>query len=391
MTRLTPPSPASRWACIRAGTTCTAPLPGGALQTVQTDATGQYTFAGLNAGSNYVVCQQQPAGHADRAPLPGTAGSTPGANQINITNLPATGSIDNDFPEVLGRISGTVFLDYFAGGPADFNNGAQNAGEPGIGSNVPGAGVTLTLTGTPSAGPGAGVAITPRTTTTLADGSYSFADLLPGSYTVTEGSIPLALGTYSDGINTAGTVTVGAPGVAGAVGVNTISNIVLGAAGASSSGNNFAELPRTTISGLVFIDFDKNNVFNAIDTQRLPGVVVELRQGGSLVRQRHGCWQHHHGRRRQLCVPGRHCGRSRRGGRTELPRVPAAAGRLRQRAHAARGQRHQCIAQRDRRCQPATDRFGQQPFRRMGGDHARARRSGDQAARSSSTATATAT
>jgi uncharacterized repeat protein (TIGR01451 family) len=266
-----------------AGTTCPAAgaLPGGALQTVQTDAGGQYHFANLTAGSDYVVCQQQPAGHADRAPLPGTAGSTPGANQINITSLPATGSASNDFPEVLGRISGTVFLDYFAGAPGSTNNGVQNAGEPGIGSAVPGAGVPITLTGTPSAGPGAGQPITPRTTFTAADGSWSFPDLLPGSYTVTEGAIPLALGTYLDGINTAGPVTTGAPGTAGAVGVNSISNIVLGAAGASSSGNHFAELPRTTIWGLVFIDYNQDGLLTAIDTLRLSGVVIELRQGGT--------------------------------------------------------------------------------------------------------------
>jgi len=266
-----------------AGTTCPASgaLPGGALQTVQTDAGGQYHFTSLAAGTSYVVCQQQPAGHADRPPLPGTAGSTPGANQINITNLPATGSNGNDFPEVLGRIGGTVFLDYFAGAPGNTNNGVQNASEPGIGSATPGAGVPVTLTGTPSAGPNAGQPITPRTVFTAADGSYLFTDLLPGSYTVTEGAIPLQLGTYVDGINTAGTVTSGTPGVAGAVGNNTISNIVLGAAGASSSGNNFAELPRTTIWGLVFVDADKDGLLTAADPQRLAGVVIELRQGGS--------------------------------------------------------------------------------------------------------------
>ncbi|MFT3818485.1 MAG: SdrD B-like domain-containing protein [Rubrivivax sp.] len=266
-----------------AGTTCPAAgaLPGGALQTVQTDAGGQYLFTGLTAGTSYVVCQQQPAGHADRPPLPGTNGSTPGANQIDIASLPSTGSAGNDFPEVLGRIGGTVFLDYFAGAPGSTNNGVQNAGEPGIGSAVPGAGVPVTLTGTPSAGPGAGVAITPRTTTTAADGSYSFPDLLPGSYTVTEGAIPLALGTYADGINTAGPVTSGTPGVAGAVGVNTIGNIVLSAAGASSSGNNFAELPRTAIWGLVFVDANQDGLLTTVDPQRLPGVVIELRQGGS--------------------------------------------------------------------------------------------------------------
>lgn len=267
-----------------AGTVCPAvgALPGGALQTVTTDAGGAYRFTAVTTGTSYEICQQQPAGHADRAPLPGTAGSTPRANQISITNLPAGGSTGNDFPEVLGRISGLVFMDHNTATPGTNDNGVPNAGEPGIGSAASGAGVPVTLTGTPSAGPGAGTPIAPRTATTAADGSWRFDDLLPGTYTVTQGDIPLALGTYRDGINTAGPVAGGGTaGNAGAVGDNAIRDIVLAAAGAAGSDNRFAELPRTTIRGLVFVDNDADNLFTAADTARLTGVVIELRQGGS--------------------------------------------------------------------------------------------------------------
>jgi uncharacterized repeat protein (TIGR01451 family) len=265
------------------GTVCPASgaLPANPLQTVNTDSTGRYTFTGVPIGGNFVICQQQPEGHADRSPLPGTAGSTPRANQIDITALPADGSIDNDFPESLGFISGLVFFDHDPASPGTDNNGSRDAAEPAIGSATPGAGVPITLTGTPSAGAGAGTPIAPRTVTTAADGSWRFDDLLPGAYTVTQGAIPLALGLYVDGINSAGPVTSGTAGAAGAVGDNAIRDIVLGSAGASSSNNRFAELPRTTIWGVVFADHDRDRQLTAADRERLRNVTIELRQGGT--------------------------------------------------------------------------------------------------------------
>jgi hypothetical protein len=98
---------------------------------------------------------------------------------------------------------------------------------------------------------------------------------------VTQGAIPLALGLYVDGINSAGPVTSGTPGAAGAVGDNAIRDIVLGSAGASSSDNRFAELPRTTIWGVVFADHDRDRQLTAADRERLRNVTIELRQGGT--------------------------------------------------------------------------------------------------------------
>jgi uncharacterized repeat protein (TIGR01451 family) len=267
-----------------AGTTCPAggALPAGALQVVQTSAGGAYSFANVATGNDYVVCQQQPAGYGDRTPVPGVGNSTPRSNQINIPSLAPSGSTDNNFPEVLGGIAGTVFADFTLATPANNNNGVQNAGEPGIGSATAGAGVPVTLNGTPSAGPGAGSAMAPVTVTTAADGSYSFVDLFPGTYTVTEAAIPVSLGHYGDGINTAGAVSGGGtPGTAGAVGDNAIRNIVLSTPGALGTGNNFAELPVSTISGLVYLDADRDGALTGVDTVRLGGVVVELRQGGT--------------------------------------------------------------------------------------------------------------
>jgi uncharacterized repeat protein (TIGR01451 family) len=265
------------------GTVCPAsgPLPGGAVQTTVTESNGNYRFTGVPIGGSFVICQQQPQAHADRTPLPGTAGSTPRPNQIDLVNLPAAGSIDNDFPEALGFISGQVFFDHDPAAPAGNNNGARDAGDRPIGSPTAGAGVPVTLSGTPSAGPGAGTPIAPITITTAADGSWRFDDLLPGSYTVTQGAIPFPLGLYRDGINTAGPVSSGVPGAAGGVGDNAIRDIVLAAAGANSTDNRFAKLPRTSISGVVFVDANRDRLFTPADSQRLAGVVIELRQGGS--------------------------------------------------------------------------------------------------------------
>jgi len=261
------------------GSSCPASgsLPGGALQTVLSNASGAYSFTPVVSGNSYVICQQQPTSHGDITPLPGSGNSTPGANQINVPNLPSTGSAGNDYPEALAGISGTVFVDV-SGTAANNNNGVQNAGEPGLGSALAGAGVPITLTGTLSSN---GSAVAPLTVTTAADGSWRFDDLLPGTYTVSEGPIPAALGSFNDGINTAGSVAGGgSAGTAGTVGDNAIRGISLAAAGIST-GNTFAELPRAAIRGLVYIDANRDSALTAADSGRLGGVTIELRQGGN--------------------------------------------------------------------------------------------------------------
>ena len=263
-----------------AGTNCPASgaLPANPLQTVLTDATGVYAFASAPPGVDYVACLQPPSGYGSAAAQPGSGNSTPGATQINVVALPASGSPGNQFPQRLGSISGTVFVDLNTATPATNGNGARDAGEPGLGSATAGAGVLVTLSGTLA---GSGAAVTPQTTTSAQDGSFSFGDLLAGTYTLTEGSTPAALGVFNDGINTAGSVTLGGtPGSAGAVGDNAIRNIVL-PGGADSPGNTFAELPATAISGLVYVDRNQDGVLTAADPGRLAGVSIELRRGGS--------------------------------------------------------------------------------------------------------------
>ena len=126
----------------------------------------------------------------------GSGNTSPGANVIAITNLPAGGSSGNHFGERLGSVAGSVFLD-------TDNNGARNGADTGI------AGVTLTLTGTDVSGNPVN-----RSTTTDASGNYRFDDLLAagaGGYTLTEQAAqPVVGGTATlNGRTTAGTVAAG--------------------------------------------------------------------------------------------------------------------------------------------------------------------------------------
>ncbi|WP_431099031.1 SdrD B-like domain-containing protein [Polaromonas aquatica] len=248
---------------LRSGANCSGPL----LSTGTTDALGNYLFSALPAGS-YSVCQSaQPAattnGITTAGTISGVNGSTgtagtasnPTATTSQITNVilngdgggaEVSGSVNNNFAEVVpSSISGKVFKDLN-------NNGTQD------GADDPLAGVTIELR---DAGGNALVA----TTVTDAAGNYSFANLLPGSYSVVEPAQPA--GT-SNGITTAGAVpNGGTPGTATtpAVTPSRISSIVL-PPNTASAGNNFAEVVNGgTISGKVFLDYDNSGAANGSD------------------------------------------------------------------------------------------------------------------------------
>ncbi|MGE8224980.1 MAG: SdrD B-like domain-containing protein [Stenotrophomonas sp.] len=194
-----------------------------------TDAQGNYAFADLPSGVNYVVRETQPNGYAPGKEHP--------ANEITITALSPSGSSGNNYGEKLGALAGYVYED-FSGTAANNNNGNKDAGEKAI------AGVTLTLTGTDSTGK----VITPRTVVTNAAGEYSFGDLLQGTYTITE-TQPTA---YIDGKHTVGNATT--------AGSNAVANVISGIgldAGQSASGYLFGELANAPISGTIYID--RNN------------------------------------------------------------------------------------------------------------------------------------
>ncbi len=214
---------------------------------VQTDADGRFAFENLRPGIYSLVEPQQPAGTSNGITTAGTVGGVSRGSATPITTVPSqigsidlstpgSDSVDNLFGEIPlnSGISGKVWTDRN-------NDGVVDPGETGL------ANVRITLTGTDLAGN----PVT-RDTTTDADGSYSFAELPPGTYGVTEPDQPT--GTR-DGRTVAGSTggSVTAPGSA----PSQISAVVLGV-NQQSIHNNFGEIPTASIAGRVYNDSNDN-------------------------------------------------------------------------------------------------------------------------------------
>ena len=143
------------------------------LATTITDANGNYSFKGLTPGLDYQVQFFTPTGYSDLSPRQVDGNVTSGTNSDGLTSnviVLAAGeynqSIDSGFYNK-ASVGNYVWNDVN-------NDGIQNDGvNAGMG------GVTLILTGTT----GSGQSVT-LTTVTAADGSYLFADLIPGTYQV---------------------------------------------------------------------------------------------------------------------------------------------------------------------------------------------------------------
>ncbi|MCA3001077.1 MAG: SdrD B-like domain-containing protein [Burkholderiales bacterium] len=151
-----------------------------------------------------------------------------------VSYLPGTPTCAANPP--VSFIDGVVYID-------TNNNGLQDGGELGI------AGVTIVLTGVDTNGKEVAA-----TTTTDAAGRYRFINLSPGVYRVTQTNQPP--GT-SNGITTPG--STGGQATAVSVLPSSISAVPLSRA-QGSTGNNFGELARGTISGRVYVDTNNNGV-----------------------------------------------------------------------------------------------------------------------------------
>jgi protocatechuate 3,4-dioxygenase beta subunit len=212
-----------------------------------TGADGAWSFAGLVPGT-YTVTETQPAAYLDGQDTQGTPGTGTAGNDVFASIVLAEGvqGENNNFGErEPASISGYVYVD-------GDNDGIRDTGETPIG------GIGISLSGSSDTG------TVSAATTTDTDGYYEFANLRPGTYTVTEAQ-PSA---YLDGKDSQGT-----PGT-GTTGNDVFTNVVL-ATGIHGVNNNFGELTLASISGHVYLDANNNGQLESGETL-LNGVNVAL-------------------------------------------------------------------------------------------------------------------
>ena len=220
-------------------------------RTVSTDANGSYKLTNLLAG-NYTITETQPNGFDEGTVNVGSAGGSVGANAVtNIVlgaGIHATGYNFGEKDIRFASLSGRVFIDRN-------NDGLFQSAEPGL------AGVVVTLSGTANNGDAVNL-----TATTLGDGTFSFTNVRPGTYTLTE----TQPANFANGSARAGTA-------GGVVNGDSIANIVLGS-NAQATDYLFGEIGNR-ISGKVFTDANANGNFDAGELGR-SGVTVNLTGGG---------------------------------------------------------------------------------------------------------------
>ncbi len=174
---------------------------------------------------------------------------------INVVLAAGNVGVNYNFGELLpADIGGFVYVDAN-------HNGVKGPGDSPIPST------TITLTGTNDLG-----AITPIVTTTDSTGAYSFDNLRPGTYIVTE-TQPAG---YIQGTNSIGTVNGTVVGQVGP-GVDVISNVAL-AQGNDGVNYNFGELLNpslVSIGGTVFCDCNNDGIQQPSETG-IPGVTLTL-------------------------------------------------------------------------------------------------------------------
>ena len=190
---------------------------------------GAYSFVNLRPGT-YVITETQPSGYLDGKDTIGTPGGVAGNDQFgNVALAAGVDGVNNNFGELLsGSLSGFVYYD------AD-NDGSKDTGEAAIKA-------TVTLTGTDDLGKPVSATIESAADT----GAYSFTDLRPGTYAITE-TQPAG---YLDGKD-----TIGTPG--GTATNDKFSEVALGA-GVNGVNNNFGELLSGSLSGFVYYDADND-------------------------------------------------------------------------------------------------------------------------------------
>ncbi len=226
---------------------------GNVVGVVTTGPDGGYTFGNLPAG-NYTVTESQPAGYGNSPGTPAT---------VRAFALTPAGLTGQNFGETLGRVSGFVYQDY------DLNATRTTAGpRPDTGI----AGIVVTLTGTDLLGN----PVT-RVATTAADGSYTFDNLFPGNYRVTETQPPLPQSIGDGGFYDAAD-NLGSLGGEAVVKNEFRLTLANNPNGSSQAGTdyNFGEVPPADPFGFAFVDANNNGVFDPGEAP-IAGVVVTIR------------------------------------------------------------------------------------------------------------------
>ena len=215
--------------------------------TTTTSSAGAYSFAGLRPGT-YAVAETQPAGYLNGTDTIGTQGGVVGSDVFSNAVLASGQSgINNNFGEVLpASIAGYVCNDAN-------DNGVFDTNESGI------ANVTVTLTGTNDLGQSVSL-----TTTTSSTGAYSFGNLRPGTYTLTE----TQPASYLEGHDNVGSL-------GGSAAVIDVFSGVAPTAGASGTGYDFGEILPASVAGYVYNDANDNGVFDANESG-IAGVTITL-------------------------------------------------------------------------------------------------------------------
>ncbi len=256
-------------------------------RTAVTSSTGSWVINDIPApnSSGYTLEETQPAAYIDGRQSPGSLTPYAGVNSApaigvttptdvisaakdKITGIKfnvATSGTNYDFAELKpASLQGFVYYDLN-------KDGTRTTSELGI------IGVTLELTGTNDLGQP--VALT-TTTTVSPDGSYSFSNLRPGSYTIREIQPTTPAFTVLDGTVTVGSVAYTTPPVTPTANNGTlitetpsstsgagegVSGIVLGSGGVGSN-YNFGEIPFVSISGTVFLDKSLDGILTPGET-----------------------------------------------------------------------------------------------------------------------------